>query len=372
MALDGFYELLPSPPHDIPDWAQWDGLTPWVRTPIKAPTFMLGDCPGQLLSDYHNCIGEADTGLFTVRDVAVTGRGFLIRDGKGVSNNYIGHSSPWCADEIASGAIRPLEQYVRVPIDRAVLLLGAGHNVYGHWIVDILPKLYGLQRLGHDIATLRYLVPADTPRFGFAWLEAIGLRLDQMILYDPSTALVEVGELLVPTFLRSGSRASRLFREAALFMKQRVQQSAGWAEASRSGGSSSIFVSRARADRGGRSVANREAIEAIAVQEGYVLVYPERLDIAAQVACFASATRIVGEYGSGLHNSIFSEPGTRVCCLRSTARHPGFLQSGLADVMQQECGYVFGAAPIDAIDVRFEIDEADVRQALQLMSLPAA
>ncbi len=372
MTLDGFYELLPSPPHALPGWASWTGFTPWVRTPIKAPTYILGDCPGALLSYYHAHIGEADTGLFILHDVGVVNKGFLIRDDMAVANNYIGHSRPWCIEQMQSGHIKPTADYRRSRVDQAVLLLGTGYDIYGHWIVDILPKLYVLHRTGYDIEQLNYLVPRDILPFGNEWIEAVGLRSEQLIFYDDQDELVEVAELLVPSFLRSGSRASRLFKPAVEFMMQRVTSSEPWRRMPSVAGAEAIFVSRAKANRGSRSLVNREAIEAIAVEAGYVMLYPEQLPIVEQVAWFAAAGRIAGEYGSGLHSSVFAGPGAKVCCLRSSARHPGFLQSGLADAMEQDCGYVLGPAPLDAININFEVGEADFRQALELMSLPSA
>ena len=117
---------------------------------------------------------------------------------------------------------------------------------------------------------------------------------------------------------------------------------------------------------------NRSEIELIAVGEGYSLVYPEQLDLGEQIALFRGAQRIVGEYGSGLHASMFSSPGSIVCALRGGARHPGFLQSGLAQALDQHCGYVLGDAPFMATQFEFGIEAAAFRQALTLMSLPQA
>jgi capsular polysaccharide biosynthesis protein len=114
---------------------------------------------------------------------------------------------------------------------------------------------------------------------------------------------------------------------------------------------------------------NRPAIEAIAERAGFTLVQPEKLSMPAQLALFETATMIVGEYGSALHNSIFAEPGTIICALRGNSRHPGFIQSGIGTVLGQETGYVFGNTAGQEVDQRFDIDPAAFSRALELMML---
>jgi capsular polysaccharide biosynthesis protein len=117
-----------------------------------------------------------------------------------------------------------------------------------------------------------------------------------------------------------------------------------------------------------RKLLNRRAIEQLAADAGFEVVRPERFSLTDQMAMFAGAKCIVGEYGSGLHGSLFASAGTMVCALRAAAPHPGFLQSGLCQAMDQKIGYVFGAvSENDDFAQQFSISEADFRCALQLM-----
>ncbi len=369
LPFENIHELLPTPPHRQPDWVAWLGLSPWIRTPIKAPSFVLGDCPAALSAYYHDHIGEADTGVYRLRNTGVTGSGMIVRDDMLVASNHLGHSVDYCRGQVSSGRIKSPESYTRRNVDSAVLLLGGGYDIYGHWLVDIMPKLFALSLVGLDVSSLSFLIPSDTEKFGHAWLELAGIRPDQLLVYDPQSEIVVAEDLIVPVLLRSGSRASALFKGAVSFLldvidrrQEPPKRIGGWPK--------SIFVSRARANRDGRSVRNREEVEAVAVDQGYTLVYPERLPIIEQIAMFRNAERIVGEYGSGLHSSMFSPAGALVCCLRGAARHPGFLQSGLAQALDQECGYVLGEASIDAIQFKFDIDLIWLRKGLLLLSLP--
>ena len=367
MPFDSIHELLPTPPHAQPVWVGWLGLSPWIRTGIKPPSFMLGDCPAALASYYHAQTGEADTGVFRLRDTGVTGSGMIVHGDKLVACNQIGHSVQHCTRQVESGRIREPASYRIRRVDSAVLLLGGGYDVYGHWLVDILPKLFALQLIGLDLATLSFLIPSDIFAFGLTWLNLVGIGEAQILRYDPASEIVQADELLVPVLLRSGSRASALFPGAVNFILDALDRNN---PPCRIPPAPAILVSRARAGRDGRAMRNRDEIEDLVVDQGYTRVYPEQAPIIEQVAMFRGADRIVGEYGSGLHGTIFSPPGSRVCNLRGAARHPGFLQSGLAQALRQECGYVLGAAPFEATDYQFDIDPADLRQAMTLMSLP--
>ena len=71
------------------------------------------------------------------------------------------------------------------------------------------------------------------------------------------------------------------------------------------------------------------------------VVSPQTMSLDDQVAIFGEASHIAGEYGSGLHSSIFSLPGTRVLSLQSEAVNQ-FVQAGLGAVLTQPTGFALG------------------------------
>jgi O-antigen biosynthesis protein WbqL len=95
-----------------------------------------------------------------------------------------------------------------------------------------------------------------------------------------------------------------------------------------------------------RQLSNQAEIECIAVSEGLELVKPETLPISEQIALFASADLLVGEFGSAMHNALFSRRGTRVFCLNWI----NGLQSRIAQLKQQRVGYLL---PSDGVPVKY-------------------
>ena len=111
----------------------------------------------------------------------------------------------------------------------------------------------------------------------------------------------------------------------------------------------------------------------MAGEAGFSIVKPETLSIIDQISMFAGAEQIIGEYGSGLHGSMFSAPGAIVCALRASAVHPGFLQSGICQTADQVIAYVFGETARDDVQQqRFSIDATDFERCLRLLELHAA
>ena len=362
-----FFELLPSPQHTNPNFVTWTSLETSKRSLPLAPDFILGDFPPALARSYFSHSHGSDAGIFTLSDVTVTERGFIRDAGVPVACNYASMSWPLYKQLLDESLIRTERSYRRISVDSAVLLLTIGYDVYGHWLVDFLPKLYILAESGFDIFNLKYLVPDDVMPFGLEWLRLIGLRPEQFIHYDTLIDLVAVKHLILPTMARAAHRALDLFPACASYLMTLLDRQNG--PVSSIDSPQRIFVSRARSGRDGRWLTNREEIEELAAKNGFRIIHPETLPIEQQVALFRSAHQIIGEYGSALHGSMFSPAGAAICALRGAAYHPGFLQSGLCQVQRQFCGYVFGSAPIDAVNYGFSIAPEDFKAALDLMQL---
>jgi len=357
-------ECISRSPGGDPAWVQ---IAPLQQRPVKPPAFLLGDLPAEIT---YAIFGETATGpvrCYRLRQVRLTVDGIVLAGEDALCTILVNHPDYHVAaimremqDVLGSLPIRRVE-------GRAVMLTGPGSHIYGHWLVDMLPRLFVLAQCGHDLAALTFVVSARLPAFCFQFLHLLGISEDQLIRHDDRGELLEVEELLLPTNLRRGSQIHPLMHQAVQFMCERMQRappSAGSAARRR------LFISR-RGGEPSRTPTNRVAIEAIAAAAGYEIVSPETLAIPEQIALFASATQVIGEYGSGLHSSVFSPPGTVVMALRGTSHHPGFIQSGLGQVFRQPTGFVFSPTPIGAVDQVFTVSEDSFRLGLRCAGLLA-
>ena len=257
--------------------------------------------------------------------------------------------------------------FSRLIDDLVVSLAGPGLLIYGHWLVDFLPKLYLLKLSGIDPFAVKYILPANTPRFAISWLQMFGISERQLVFFETHAEVVGATRLVVPTLLRTNGRTHPLFRPAIEYLLSLIPRYGN--RTVEDGTRRRLYLSRGVPGPEGRKLLNRQAIEQIAVDQGYSIVKPESLSIADQLTLYSRAKSIVGEYGSALHGSMFAPPKTVVCALRASARHPGFLQSGVCQAMGQKIGYVFGSAGEHDVAQEFTIPEDDFKRALALIEL---
>jgi hypothetical protein len=238
-----------------------------------------------------------------------------------------------------------------------VLIAGPGHEIFGHWIVDFLPKLWVLNAAGYDLTALRYVVPDGCPTFGLELLRLCRISDEQIVRIERNEILV--GRFLVPTTVHNGTRGP-CFAQAADFLRKRMGVTS-----SRTG--SKLLLSRAGAPQK-RAVGNREAIERIAMDAGLTVVSPETLPLLDQFELIASADLVVGEYGSAMHSTLFAGPGLTVCAMRGKGDHPGFVQSAIGSALGQPTGYLFCEREPDDVAEGYTVPPYGFRACLHAIS----
>lgn len=213
--------------------------------------------------------------------------------------------------------------------------LAADGNVYGHFLIEALGRLHVVQRmLREDLPAFRILVVASLPD----WVRTIltqtyGIPPDDIIEYDPQREHVRIRQAIWPALTMCGD----MFHPFADYI---MSDLLAWLRPTPTGGLERIFITRAffhpRASAP-KTFANDAEITDIAVHEyGFVPVAPECLPWFEQVRLFANARVVVGQFGSGLHNTLFSPRGAHVGAL-------GFgnlVQSGISSLRRQHICYL--------------------------------
>jgi capsular polysaccharide biosynthesis protein len=337
-----------------------------LRSPPPPPAFIFGPLPAYLAPALFSDFEIPAAGCYHLQDVQVTFDAIILLQGKPVWSLGL-NQPPLHVPEVLA---RNVPGFDRLPVrrirGRAAIIHGPGYNVFGHWLIDFLPRLYVLRRAGYDIEKLKIILPSSVEAFGPEFLRRIGIPADNIVWHDHRAELLQPDELIAPTVLRQRSRFSPLLAVATQYWLERVCDPAGprpWAKKGRR-----LFISRSQ-HPSNRGLKTRAAIEQRAAQAGYEIVHPERLALPEQIQLLRSAGRIMGEYGSGLHAAIYAPAGTAVCALRGTSNHPGFAQSGLAEVFGHHLGYVFAETPQFAEDQVLDIDIKTFDMALAAMEM---
>lgn len=241
----------------------------------------------------------------------------------------VAHTAPWKRDPFAD---QPPRRY-----EDLRMLAMPGVAIYGHWLLDLVPRLAALsQNPGGGPVYAPGTRPWANQLAGY-----FGVDLPTPPLAWPGS-LVHTDRLELRTLLSYGRVMDRAHASAAWEqLKERIL--AEPLEDDISGIGTRLYVSRAQWS-GGRTLVNGPEVEKAVTGRGFTVIHPETLSLRAQVEVFSRAERVLGEDGSGLHNSMFSAPGLHLTVLnvdRTNNYH-----ASIANARGQRISYL-ASEPVD-------------------------
>jgi capsular polysaccharide biosynthesis protein len=326
------------------------------------PALVLGHRPRAFLNSYFGPHGQVPwAGLITVQDALVFGDGLVVdrlqRLLCGDSLMYPQTSFPYAhspVEFIRTGSNNWEADItdVRIRLDGVTALLVCdGWPIYGHWLIDILPRLSRLMASG--IAFDHFLLPAPLVTWQRDMLAVANVPLDRCREVNLRATPVRCETLVVPSYERFGYEARPTLTD---IFDTILAKLSGPPRPERD-----IFVARPAGNA--RHLTNRAEVEEVVASEGYEIVHPEQLSFAEQVQTFNTARSMLGEFGSGMHNSLLAPRGARVGLLQS-AENTNLVQSQLAMIRQQDVFYALGSpGPDDS----YTMDLNDVRRIASIM-----
>ena len=175
-----------------------------------------------------------------------------------------------------------------------------GSNTYYHWLFDILPRIYLLEKSGLMDKIETFVFPELKYDFQRESLLKIGFPLDKILEIKPNEYL-EAKEMIVPSL---PSKLGTVNKWSLDFLSSRLGKHSSKKE------SNKIYISRKNANQ--RKLLNEDEIINFLRVEGYLIVFAEDLAFEQQITLFANADVVISPHGSGLSNIIFCSPGTKV------------------------------------------------------------
>jgi hypothetical protein len=339
-------------------WAQFVPFRPAEVSTAPPPAVLVNDRghPEWWQSVHRSVAPVAELGLHFLRDVTVSGHCYPFHDGAFVLDGSepaaVGLSF---ARGEGLGAERLIHRAGRRVIDRPALLIGGpGYPIWGHWLLDFLPRLAIAQAvLGAALADFVIPMPADLP----GWVVSLmgffcGVTEDRLVRYDRAGETLLCRTACLPSVAHSNYHLHSFMRA---FYRRFVVPGSGTAPRR-------FCVSRQAFGQTRHSVVRifREEryFEEVAQRRGFAPVFPETLDFRAQIDLFANAHSIVGQYGSGMHSALFSPPGTLV----GQFGMPNPIQSRIAGLCGHRMAYLIpDLDETDAQGVRiFSVSHAEI------------
>ena len=296
--------------------------------------------------------------VYQLEDVTLKGADIMWRDGapfvlEGVTPGYVHSLYPADTPQRTGSTISCEPRRLDAP---ALSITHWTMATYGHFLIEMLPKVVAFQTLKSLLPDLK-LVVSDA--CGPAILEILRhFAPGDLVVYDHRREAVQVRYLLlVNTPISDGVVHPMMSDFTSMARTKAVGRSALGRK---------IYVSKhkwreAHGDYrhfdGEREIANWLS------QEGFITLYPEELDWLDQVAAFSGASIVVGEYTSALHNAVFAPPGCSVISINRVNE----VQDAIAAHAGHRLGYVMPSDGQPRLwtsggqDSRFSVSSMDLK-----------
>jgi len=228
---------------------------------------------------------------------------------------------------------------------------------YGSFLFRFLPKVQTLRRLGLEGIRVLTHPPSDSCR---TLLRLAGIPGENVIEHDLNAVTV-IDRAIVPGLRNPNT----FFAPESCELFAELRKAHGPAERTRR-----LYISRYGINADGwstRVMRNEAELIARLATLGFEAIEPENMPVEDQIAAFASAAIVVGPSGSGMFNSIFCHPGTKLIDIQSEPQwiysYTGMYSSlglrwgifvGKADVIPDQPHHRPWDVNIDALIVRVE------------------
>lgn len=307
-----------------------------------APLLRRNTLPARLVRDHEQALVTPTVEIFSIADVVLHGPGWVSRKNRVLfdASIYPAYCRTWYQGKRIHNAVD--RELSRLTVRRYQAGWHISHfncGVYGHWLLELMPKLLAMREFLErwpEYLFMPIFMPSIFPRFVYEHTRTLLPQLP-IVTYDPQFECIHSEALFMPTW--ASDHVYNHWIGEQLDDLQSTQD-AGTPER--------IFVSR-RSRSTFRVLDNLMDLERIATQEGLTIVYPEDLPLQRQIGLFRNATMIVGEYGSALHNAVFSPAGTLVIALNWI----NACQSRIARLKRHRIGYLL---PVSGIEVPYSLD----------------
>lgn len=207
------------------------------------------------------------------------------------------------------------------------VLLGYYPNYY-HWMIDYLPRLFGILSCP-ELSDRKIVLGRDLEGYAFETVGKLGLGPERLLTLANPTSL-KAGDLAMVDFgPRPQTRAgSPVFyggsqpADVVAALRERLFRLYGRRPPEK--GTRRIFISRK--DSKSPRILNEEAIGEMLRPLGFEAVSLTGKTVGEQIALFSDAEIVVGGHGAGLTNALFVPPGTPIVELHDRTRYLDFFE----------------------------------------------
>lgn len=207
-----------------------------------------------------------------------------------------------------NGTLQLLTEKPLKEIRDPVFLIG-GHNNHYHWVLNWLPRLLALRRLGGKLArmeNLKFAVHYGITPTHLEMLRECGIEDRNILMLRPDVYRYALKKAIIPNFFSSHC----YYRDVGDFLHNLVS-------AVPRGPYWGIYISRNNVKVPRRRIRNEDAILDVCSLFGVKKIVLEEMSFHEQVSAFRGAKAIIAAHGAGLANLVFADRGADLLIFES-------------------------------------------------------
>ena len=184
----------------------------------------------------------------------------------------------------------------------SLLSTGAAKHFYYHWVFELLPKLFLLQRSGYMDKVDYFLIPYYEFRYQREYLDYFRIPKEKLI-NEEYHRHIQAENLMICSYIRNEMHHPKWacdFLYSSFRLPDRPRKR-----------DNMIYIGRGDAARN-RKVINEPELVAVLEGYGFQTCFLTQLSVSEQADLFNSARIVVGAHGAGLSNLVYCETGTKV------------------------------------------------------------
>ena len=252
-----------------------------------------------------------------ISNAVVLKRGVLVdKQHRVIKDSLINlHNAARFSDEVAphyDAACKDPSAIQQLPDGAYVMLKQTWDGNFGHWLIESLPRIEMVRR-EFGVSGLTFIVSDNTGPLRKVYLDTLamfGVGASQVLHLSDVTRRIADVIYPSPMTVQPWVKSPQVIRILEALQRHASDESPR---------PEKLFVSRNGWSQ--RRLLNEDAVVEMLNARGYLMIQPETLDIAQQIALFSQARLVIGSLGAALSNIVFGPRGVKLLAL--TTEHMG-------------------------------------------------
>jgi hypothetical protein len=300
-----------------------------MQGPAQLPLFDESGFDLEIVKEHYEWPSPPEVRVYAVSDHVLGGGGLLERNGcvwlpRDCFPAYLAQHGPdQSIPQSWTGALNHTERQF-IDLDVAAASPLHPNMVYGHFLLEMVPRLYLLRILRNMGLHFKVVLERSIPSWAQNFI-SIYFPPDEIVWYDGATDIVRAPVFIVPGMMHIDHNLHPMFNQVvedltqrAVTMRPRLPIDADTPQL--------IHLSRRRlAGPVWHKLENESEIEDGLRSLGFRIVHPQELSFVEQIRLFEHADCIVSEYSSALHNSLFARRKIKVVAFNRINWYQGMI-----------------------------------------------